>query len=152
MRERLDCHRIADARRRRQSGAQARGDPGAARRSVAALIDSGRGFDENRLHQEAILLASKADIREELDRLKTHVAAARALIEEGGAIGRRLDFLAQELSREASTARRRWNSRAGKRRNGLARFWEACYSGRSVHWRRQGGMTRPLHASQKIKL
>ncbi len=71
--------------------------------SVAALINSGRGFDENRLHQEAILLASKADIREELDRLKTHVAAARALIEEGGAIGRRLDFLAQELSREAST-------------------------------------------------
>jgi uncharacterized protein (TIGR00255 family) len=71
--------------------------------SVAALIDSGRGFDENRLHQEAILLASKADIREELDRLKTHVAAARALLEEGGAIGRRLDFLAQEFSREAST-------------------------------------------------
>ncbi len=71
--------------------------------SVAALIDSGRGFDENRLHQEAILLASKADIREELDRLKTHVAAARALIEEGGAIGRRLDFLSQEFSREAST-------------------------------------------------
>ena len=71
--------------------------------SVAALLDSGRGFDQNRLHQEAILLASKADIREELDRLKTHVAAARALIEEGGAIGRRLDFLAQEFSREAST-------------------------------------------------
>ncbi len=71
--------------------------------SVAALLDSGRGFDENRLHQEAIVLASKADIREELDRLKTHVAAARALIEEGGAIGRRLDFLAQEFSREAST-------------------------------------------------
>ncbi len=71
--------------------------------SVAALMESGRGFDENRLHQEAILIASKADIREELDRLKTHVAAARALFEEGGAIGRRLDFLAQELSREAST-------------------------------------------------
>ncbi len=71
--------------------------------SVAALIDSGRGFDENRLHQEAILIASKADIREELDRLKTHVAAARALLDEGGAIGRRLDFLAQEFSREAST-------------------------------------------------
>ena len=65
--------------------------------SVAALMESSRGFDENRLHQEAILLAAKADIREELDRLKTHVAAARALIEEGGAIGRRLDFLAQEL-------------------------------------------------------
>src|SRR5271166_3819579 len=71
--------------------------------SVAALMESGRGFDENRLHQEAFLLAAKADIREELDRLKTHVAAARALLDEGGAIGRRLDFLAQELGREANT-------------------------------------------------
>ncbi len=71
--------------------------------SVAALMDSSRGFDENRLHQEAILLAAKADIREELDRLKTHVAAARALIDQGGAIGRRLDFLAQEFGREANT-------------------------------------------------
>ncbi len=71
--------------------------------SVAALMNSSRGFDENRLHQEAILLAAKADIREELDRLKTHVAAARALIDQGGAIGRRLDFLAQEFGREANT-------------------------------------------------
>ena len=46
--------------------------------SLAALTQSGRGFDENRLHQEAVLIAAKADIREELDRLKTHVAAARA--------------------------------------------------------------------------
>ena len=72
-------------------------------RAFETLMASSRGFDENRLHQEAILLAAKADIREELDRLKTHVAAARALIEEGGPIGRRLDFLAQELAREAST-------------------------------------------------
>jgi uncharacterized protein (TIGR00255 family) len=71
--------------------------------SVAALMGSSRGLDENRLYQEAILLAAKADIREELDRLKTHVRAALALIENGGAIGRRLDFLAQELAREAST-------------------------------------------------
>jgi uncharacterized protein (TIGR00255 family) len=71
--------------------------------SVEALMASSRGLDENRLHQEAILLAAKADIREELDRLKTHVVAARALIDEGGPIGRRLDFLAQELAREAST-------------------------------------------------
>jgi uncharacterized protein (TIGR00255 family) len=81
--------------------------PGAVRerlaQSVQALMESSRGFDENRLHQEAILLAAKADIREELDRLKTHVAAARALIDQGGPIGRRLDFLAQELGREAST-------------------------------------------------
>ena len=53
--------------------------------SVQTLMASSRGFDENRLHQEAILLAAKADIREELDRLKTHVAAARALIDEGRA-------------------------------------------------------------------
>jgi uncharacterized protein (TIGR00255 family) len=71
--------------------------------SVAALLETGRGFDENRLHQEAILLAAKADIREELDRLTTHVAAARAHLDEGGPIGRRLDFLAQELAREANT-------------------------------------------------
>jgi uncharacterized protein (TIGR00255 family) len=71
--------------------------------SVQALMDSSRGLDENRLYQEAILLAAKADIREELDRLKTHVKAALTLIAEGGAVGRRLDFLAQELAREAST-------------------------------------------------
>jgi uncharacterized protein (TIGR00255 family) len=71
--------------------------------SVQALMGSWRGLDENRLYQEAILLAAKADIREELDRLKTHVKASLTLIDEGGAIGRRLDFLAQELAREAST-------------------------------------------------
>jgi uncharacterized protein (TIGR00255 family) len=71
--------------------------------SVAALMGSGRGFDEARLHQEGILLAAKADIREELDRLKAHVAAARALVAEGGPVGRRLDFLAQEFGREANT-------------------------------------------------
>ena len=71
--------------------------------SVAALMESSRGFDENRLHQEAILLAAKADVREELDRLKTHIVAARALIGEGASVGRRLDFLAQELAREANT-------------------------------------------------
>jgi uncharacterized protein (TIGR00255 family) len=71
--------------------------------SIAALLEAGRGFDENRLYQEAVLLAAKADIREELDRLKTHVAAARELIGNGGPVGRRLDFLAQELAREANT-------------------------------------------------
>ena len=71
--------------------------------SIGALIGSGRGLDEARLHQEAILLAGKADIREELDRLKAHVAAARALLARGGPVGRRLDFLAQEFGREANT-------------------------------------------------
>ena len=71
--------------------------------NIAELLASSRAFDENRLHQEAILIAAKADIREELDRLKTHIGAARALLKEGGAVGRRLDFLAQELGREANT-------------------------------------------------
>lgn len=70
---------------------------------VAALMDSGRDLDPNRLHQEAVLIATRADIREELDRLKAHVEAARNLIAEGGAVGRRLDFLAQEMAREANT-------------------------------------------------
>ena len=68
---------------------------------VAAL--GGQGLDENRLHQEALLLAARADVREELDRLHAHVAAARALLKEGGPVGRRLDFLAQEFGREANT-------------------------------------------------
>jgi uncharacterized protein (TIGR00255 family) len=71
--------------------------------AVAALTGAARGLDETRLHQEALLLAAKADIREELDRLHAHVAAARALLAEGGPVGRRLDFLAQEFGREANT-------------------------------------------------
>jgi uncharacterized protein (TIGR00255 family) len=70
---------------------------------VAMLLDATSRFDPDRLHQEAILIASKADIREELDRLASHVAQVGRLIAEGGAIGRRLDFLAQELNREANT-------------------------------------------------
>jgi uncharacterized protein (TIGR00255 family) len=70
---------------------------------VAALIDAAGGLDPQRLHQEAVLLAVKADIREELDRLAAHVKSARALLANGGPIGRRLDFLAQEFSRESNT-------------------------------------------------
>jgi uncharacterized protein (TIGR00255 family) len=69
---------------------------------IAILTDSGR-FDSDRLHQEAILLAAKADIREELDRLAAHVAQALSLIAGGGPIGRKLDFLSQELNRESNT-------------------------------------------------
>jgi uncharacterized protein (TIGR00255 family) len=70
---------------------------------VAMLLDASDRFDPDRLHQEAILIASKADIREELDRLASHVAQVERLIAGGGPIGRRLDFLAQELNREANT-------------------------------------------------
>jgi uncharacterized protein (TIGR00255 family) len=70
---------------------------------IALLHDNASRFDADRLHQEAILIAAKADVREELDRLHAHVAQARKLIETGGAIGRRLDFLAQELNRESNT-------------------------------------------------
>ena len=70
---------------------------------IATLLDASGRFDPDRLHQEAVLIASKADIREELDRLAAHVAQTGRLIAEGGAIGRRLDFLAQELNREANT-------------------------------------------------
>ena len=83
---------------------QARGDQGAARRTdrgaagrppIASIAD--------RLNQEAILIATKADIREELDRIASHIAQAREMIGKGGPVGRRLDFLAQEFNREVNT-------------------------------------------------
>ncbi len=70
---------------------------------VADLCEAGTGLSEERLHQEAMLLATKADIREELDRLAAHIAAGRQLLAEGGPVGRRLDFLSQEFNREANT-------------------------------------------------
>jgi uncharacterized protein (TIGR00255 family) len=70
---------------------------------IAMLIGASDRLDADRLHQEAVLIATRADIREELDRLASHAAQARRLISEGGAVGRRLDFLAQELHREANT-------------------------------------------------
>ncbi|KNY21460.1 YicC/YloC family endoribonuclease [Methylobacterium sp. ARG-1] len=79
--------------------------PEAVRARLAAAIEAlgGTNLDPDRLHQEAMLLAGKADVREELDRLHAHVASARELLAVGGAIGRRLDFLAQEFGREANT-------------------------------------------------
>jgi uncharacterized protein (TIGR00255 family) len=70
---------------------------------VANLLAVSQRFDSDRLHQEAIMLAAKADIREELDRVVSHVAQAKKLLSDGGAVGRRLDFLAQELHRESNT-------------------------------------------------
>ena len=67
------------------------------------LLDGKAGFDADRLHQEAVLLATKADIQEELDRLRAHVEAAQELLASGEPVGRRLDFLTQEFNREANT-------------------------------------------------
>jgi len=78
---------------------------------VAALLDAAPALDPDRLHQEAVLLATKADIREEIDRLEAHVDAAGDLLSQGGPVGRRLDFLAQEFGRETNTLCAKSNDR-----------------------------------------
>jgi uncharacterized protein (TIGR00255 family) len=90
---------VADAQ------AQAQAQPAAIKerfeRRMAEL--AGEAVSEDRVLQEAAALAVKADVREELDRLNSHVAAARGLLGGDGAVGRRLDFLTQEFMREANT-------------------------------------------------
>jgi Uncharacterized stress-induced protein len=73
------------------------------REKIDAVMEAGADVSEDRLAQELALIAVRADVREELDRLAAHVEAARALLAEGGAVGRRLDFLTQEFNREANT-------------------------------------------------
>ena len=73
------------------------------RNQVAALLDAAPALPEERLAQEAAILIAKADVREEMDRLRAHIQAARDMLAEGGAIGRRFDFLCQEFNREANT-------------------------------------------------
>lgn len=73
------------------------------REQLAALVEAEPSLPQERLAQELALLAIKADVREELDRLKAHLVAARELIAGGEAVGRRLDFLCQELNREVNT-------------------------------------------------
>lgn len=70
---------------------------------IAQLTEGPSVLDPDRLHQEALLLAAKADIQEELDRLRAHVAAANELIESDQPVGRKFEFLAQEFNREANT-------------------------------------------------
>ncbi len=70
---------------------------------VRRLLDTGASLDRDRLHQEAVLIATRADVEEELQRLIAHVAATRELLGESGPAGRKLDFLTQEFNREANT-------------------------------------------------
>jgi uncharacterized protein (TIGR00255 family) len=79
---------------------------------IASLLEAAPALDAARLHQEAALLATRADIREEIDRLTAHVAAARTYLAQGSPIGRQLDFLAQEFNREANTLCAKSNDRA----------------------------------------
>lgn len=79
---------------------------------LAPLINDASQIDPQRLHQEAAILATKADLREEIDRLKAHVDAGRELIAAGGPVGRKLDFLAQEFNRECNTICSKSNARA----------------------------------------
>jgi len=73
------------------------------RDQISRLDEAGASFEPERLQQEGLLLAAKADIQEELDRLVAHVAAARELIGSGQPAGRKLEFMAQEFNREANT-------------------------------------------------
>ncbi|MBR0870918.1 YicC family protein [Bradyrhizobium tropiciagri] len=70
---------------------------------IATLLEASDRFDADRLSQEALLIATKADIREELDRIASHIGQVREMIGKGGPVGRRLDFLAQEFNREVNT-------------------------------------------------
>jgi len=96
---------IADLRDR--AAAEAAGQPAAQRArmldAVRALLAEAPALPEERIAQEVAVLAARSDVREELDRLTSHIAAARALLAESGAVGRRLDFLVQEFNREANT-------------------------------------------------
>lgn len=70
---------------------------------IATLLEASDRFDSDRLSQEALMMATKADIREELDRIASHISQSREMIKKGGPVGRRLDFLSQEFNREVNT-------------------------------------------------
>lgn len=91
------------ARARGLAAAQPEAQKTRFRAQIDELLAGLPALPEERLAQELALLIAKGDVREELDRLAAHVAAVRALLAEGGAIGRKLDFLCQELNREANT-------------------------------------------------
>ncbi len=92
---------------RAQAEEQAAGQPELQRArlmaGLATLLGDQPGLPQERIAQEVALLATRSDVREELDRLAAHVEAARALLAEGAAIGRKFDFLVQEFVRETNT-------------------------------------------------
>lgn len=73
------------------------------KRNLERVLSNTEGADPDRVAQELALLAVKADVTEEIDRLHAHIGAARDLIAGGGAVGRKLDFLMQEFNRETNT-------------------------------------------------
>jgi uncharacterized protein (TIGR00255 family) len=91
----------------REAASEAADQPAALRTRVmetlAALLREAPSLPEERIAQEVALLAARSDVREELDRLASHIAAARALLNEAANIGRRFDFLVQEFNRETNT-------------------------------------------------
>ena len=103
----LTAHLAAIDEQVARASACAAARPEAIRERLRNLLDellgSDRSLSEDRLAQEAALLVGKADIREELDRLRAHIEAARDLLADGVAVGRRFDFLCQEFNREANT-------------------------------------------------
>jgi uncharacterized protein (TIGR00255 family) len=107
LRSLLSAHIDAIEALTRNAEADPSREPAAIRERIAEqvrlLMDASANLDAGRLHMEAAFLATKADIREEIDRLKTHVVSGRVLLANGGAIGRKLDFLAQEFNRESNT-------------------------------------------------
>ena len=96
---------VADLSRQAADLAAARKDVVAEtlKANLARVLDNTDGADPDRVAQELALLAVKADVTEEIDRLGAHVVAARDLLAKGGAVGRKLDFLMQEFNREANT-------------------------------------------------
>jgi uncharacterized protein (TIGR00255 family) len=92
------CGAAAASAAAQPAGLQAR-----LKQQLDMLLGTSPALPEERLAQELALLITKADVREELDRLGVHIAAARKLLKDGGAVGRKFDFLCQEFNREANT-------------------------------------------------
>ncbi len=99
----LDQIEELTAKARGVADARFDGVKAAMQRALARLLDVAEVPDEARLTQELAMIAVKNDVTEEMDRLHSHIAAARSLMGDGGAVGRKFDFLMQEFNREANT-------------------------------------------------